>query len=156
MSLGPLPPANVELADGGRRPSQAYALYLKALDALARTALQDPGAWTAYTPSLTPGTGAFASASATGKFLQLGKTVHFQAVIAITTNGTAATNIAVTLPTTANGDAAAVSRQTSAGNNTGSGRISGGTTTCTLRNYDGTYPGADGMGIVVSGVYETT
>lgn len=56
------------------------------------------GPWTAYTPVLTPGSGAFTSAVASGRYKQIGKTVHLQIRVNITTLGTAAGGFTVSLP----------------------------------------------------------
>lgn len=54
--------------------------------------------WNAYTPILTPGTGAFTSAVANGRYRQIGKTVHLQIRVNITTLGTAGGGFTVSLP----------------------------------------------------------
>lgn len=45
-------------------------------------------AWSTYTPTLTAGTGSFTSASAAGRYKQLGKTVFCHVTITVTTVGT--------------------------------------------------------------------
>lgn len=52
----------------------------------------------AYTPTLTSGTGTLTSASATGKFTITGAVMDVWNVITITTNGTGATDLRLTLP----------------------------------------------------------
>jgi hypothetical protein len=54
--------------------------------------------WTAYTPGISPDTGAFGSASATGRYLKIGKTVNIQLYILITTVGTASGYLNIGLP----------------------------------------------------------
>src|SRR5687768_17034436 len=54
--------------------------------------------WTAYTPSVSAGVGAFGSASATGRYTQIGKTVLFSLAATITNNGTGSGYVIVTLP----------------------------------------------------------
>lgn len=44
--------------------------------------------WTAYTPVITPSSGAFTTTSATGKYLVISGICYFQAVLTITTKGT--------------------------------------------------------------------
>lgn len=57
-------------------------------------------AWTAYTPTITSGSGSFTTVSATGKYKVFGKTCWFTVDITITTAGTAGGFIAVSLPFT--------------------------------------------------------
>ncbi len=111
-------------------------------------------AWTTYTPTITSGTGTLTTVSATGRYLLIGKLMHLQVDIAITTNGTGGANISATLPVNAatspyllpgreyNITAKVVSART-------------GSNTIAITYYDATYPGADGARIVVSGLYET-
>jgi len=58
------------------------------------------GAWTAYTPAVTAATGAFTTASATGRWTQIGKVIHFKVSIIIANVGTGA-GVRVALPITA-------------------------------------------------------
>lgn len=55
-------------------------------------------AWTTFTPTITSGTGAFTTVSASGSYLQIGKRVHFICTITITAAGTAAGNMFLPLP----------------------------------------------------------
>lgn len=55
-------------------------------------------AWQTYTPTITSGSGAFTTVSATGRYKQYGKTIHLQVDIVITTAGTAASSLIATLP----------------------------------------------------------
>jgi hypothetical protein len=57
-------------------------------------------AWTAYTPTITSGSGSFTTVSATGKYKVFGKTCWFTVDITITTAGTAGGFIGVSLPFT--------------------------------------------------------
>lgn len=54
--------------------------------------------WTSYTPTVTAGTGAFTTVSATGVYAVMGKTVFIQFRITITTNGTAGQEVQFTPP----------------------------------------------------------
>jgi len=114
------------------------------------------GAWTTTTPTVAATSGTFTSASAAGAFKKIGKTCFWRARITITTNGTAAGAIVLDLPTIATG---------AAGNVNGIGVAATanipvwfrgeGTAPTQVYIYkmDGSYPGADGEFIVVSGVY---
>lgn len=83
--------------------------------------------------------------------------MHFRVDIVITTNGTAATQVQVTLPFIARNGAG---RMPVVGRNVADstmliGNIADtGATIVALRKYDGTYPGADGVTLSVNGVYE--
>jgi hypothetical protein len=112
-----------------------------------------------YVPVITSGAGVFTSASATGRYYQLGRIVFVQIVITITTNGTASNYVVATLPFLPAsgiiyilaGRANAVSAKMLQGvvNNAASpGNV-------IIENYDGTYPGATGEVLIVSGFYET-
>jgi hypothetical protein len=57
-------------------------------------------AWTAYTPTITSGSGTITTVSATGTYKTLGKTCWFTVAITITTAGTGAGFLGVSLPFT--------------------------------------------------------
>lgn len=73
-----------------------------AYDTLAEIATWIAGvesAWTPYTPTITlTGTGALTTVSASGRYKQIGKTVHLWLTITITDHGTAAGTLNATLP----------------------------------------------------------
>jgi hypothetical protein len=113
------------------------------------------GAWASYTPTATAQTGSFTTlGTVSGRYQQVGKTVHFYVSVAITTNGTAADFVKVTLPVAA--------RSANAGNASGREPSTGTLLFGTLVNTSdvwvstpsGTYPGGDGRTIQVAGVYE--
>lgn len=111
-------------------------------------------AWATYTPTLGAGSGTFTSAVASGRFKAIGKTVFFEAKVVITTNGTAATFISMTIPATPQANNIYVV----AGIRDDAASVTGniGATTVNIFKYDGTYPGADGRALWVSGVYESS
>lgn len=57
-----------------------------------------PEVWTSFATTLGSGAGTITSGSATMRYRQVGKTMHVQWAIAITTNGTGATNLTLSLP----------------------------------------------------------
>jgi hypothetical protein len=62
--------------------------YLKA-DSTTATGLKwDYDSWTSYTPSIAPNSGSFTTASATGRYKQIGKTIFVQVTGTITSVGT--------------------------------------------------------------------
>lgn len=63
-------------------------------------------AWTSYTPTVSSGSGTFTLATATGRYKIIGKTIFLQADVTITTVGSAAGTIVITLPPAASPAAA--------------------------------------------------
>jgi hypothetical protein len=113
----------------------------------------DNTAWTTYTPTLAALSGTFTSASATGRYKQIGKTVFTEIVATITTNGTAASGFTATLPVTAAPNyyimnVAEVAQTGFAGR----GVVS--STTVEVKKYDNTYLGGANYVVVISGSYE--
>jgi hypothetical protein len=116
-----------------------------------------PTYWNSASVTPLSGSGTFTNASATCRFLKKGKTVHFRVRIFITTNGTAATYIVVSLPFTPQNSPA--EGLPAYGYIAGSPNLpivgsSGGGSNLIITKYDGTYPGADGALIYASGTYE--
>ena len=112
-------------------------------------------AWTDYTPTLTANTGTFTSASATGRYAEVGPICLFKINITITTNGTAAGYINATLPITAAAQAHTIQGiEVSSTGVSLNGYIASGASGVAVRKYDGTYPGANGYVLVLSGFYE--
>lgn len=148
---------DLAVADGGTGASSAPAARTN-LGAQAASADLDAvsTAWTAYTPTLTAGAGTFTTASAAGRYKQLGKTVLFSITVTITTNGTAAGFIGVTLPAnSAAKEQAATGRENAAAGFVCGGVIGASTSQLLLTKYDNTYPGGNGYSITMQGVYET-
>lgn len=58
----------------------------------------NPGAWTAYTPTVTPQSGSLTSYSAASWYYQVGTIVFWTGVVKITNAGTAGGNMNVSLP----------------------------------------------------------
>uniref|UniRef100_E6VEL6 DUF2793 domain-containing protein n=1 Tax=Rhodopseudomonas palustris (strain DX-1) TaxID=652103 RepID=E6VEL6_RHOPX len=58
----------------------------------------DRGAWTPYTPTVTPGGGSFGAVTATGAYKRIGKTVFLRVSIAVANIGNAVSYFYVTLP----------------------------------------------------------
>ena len=111
--------------------------------------------WASFTPSLSATSGTFTTASATGSYRRLGKTIEVNIVITITTNGTAAGQILVGLPVVARGGSGQV---LTAGQNAPSiygcnAFVNAAAASTFVNKYDGTYPGLSGSQIYVSGVY---
>lgn len=113
-------------------------------------------AWVAYTPIPSAGTGAFTTASASGYFKKIGKTVFFKYNVFITDVGTAGYWVSATLPTTASASSYGLGIIGRENGVTGAmllGSIQS-TTTAVLQKYDGTFCGGNGYSLSGSGCYE--
>lgn len=119
----------------------------------------DVDAWIAFTPTVTATVGTFTTVSATGLYKQISKTVHIQMAITITTNGTAATQVNATLPVTvetgASTDFVLTGRAKTANIALQVYCQDAGTTLGIVR-YDGTYPGASGEVLIITGTIQST
>lgn len=138
----------------GASPTFA-GLTLSSALSVANGGTGDTGtAWTSYTPTVSAGSGTFTSVSATVNYKCVGKTCFIRGSVTITTNGTAAQYIRLSLP-------AAV---TPIATQSGGARIQQTSQTVTLgmttepaaylHLYDGTYPGASGRIIDFNTVIE--
>ena len=107
-------------------------------------------AWTAYSPTVTAGSGAFTTVSAAGRYKTIGKTVHVE--VTITTIGTAATSMLFTLPLASQSGAVLSGINASTGA-TVSGLV--GASGVVVFRYDGAFPAAAGNQFTLSGVYES-
>lgn len=102
------------------------------------------------TPVPTSGTGAFTTVSSVVKATKIGNRCFYSVAVTDTTNGTAATYIQVAMPFTA-----AETTASSGFDAVGLVALTGYVTNANLiiYKYDGTYPGADGKVLVMSGSY---
>jgi len=110
--------------------------------------------WVAYTPIVSAGTGTITTASATGRYVVIDKTVHFKLKIVITTLGTGAQSIIATLPLTAKTGEQYIGSGTET---YGTGKALNASifdTKVGLLDYNNTFVGANGSTYVVSGTYE--
>ncbi len=114
-------------------------------------------AWTAYTPTVTATTGTFTTVSAVGNYKQIGKTVFFAAEITITTIGTAAGRMKVSLPVNTSN---LYVGHGSGGNNAAlrmlavSPGLINATDAIVVFASDDTFPGTSGQILYISGTYE--
>jgi hypothetical protein len=120
---------------------------------------ESPGAWLDWTPTLTSGSGTFTDAGVTGYYFQIGKLVFVKMIVSIATNGTAAASVIVTLPITQKNtfresfcgsaivSSSGAQRGTLQVQSYPAGKVR-------IYKYDGTYPGDDGVALIVSGFYE--
>lgn len=113
------------------------------------------GNWSSWTPAVSAGSGAFGALGTSDcAFRRTGKTVDVSIKVPITTNGTAAGSVFVPLPINVKAGKVFIL----AGRENGvSGKMLQGVATAggvAIQNYDGSYPGANGAVICVSGTYE--
>jgi hypothetical protein len=116
--------------------------------------------WTTWTPTVTSTTGTITTVgTVTAKYRLEPKTVFFIVSADITTNGTGATAINITLPPilggNANGNQSCSGREYGTTGKQLVGAILNGTQGINVTFYDGTYPGANGHIIQIQGFYET-
>lgn len=132
--------------------------FLSADSSTATGLLWDISAFTSYTPTLTPGSGAFTSATVAGKYKRIGKVCVVKIVVTITTAGTAAGTINVTLPFTSVNDgdayAAGTFRENAATGVMGVGRVLANSSSCVIAKYDDTSFIASSRTIVGTIIYE--
>jgi hypothetical protein len=67
-------------------------------DSAEATGLKYAGTYTDFTPTITAGTGSFTTVSAVSRYLRIGNLVHWYGKVSITTAGTAAGGIVLTIP----------------------------------------------------------
>jgi hypothetical protein len=127
------------------------------VNALGLSGTSGGKAWTNYTPTITPSTGAFTSVAAQGRYFQIGKTIHVAIRVVITTNGTAAGYVAASLPFPVSTNLvywAFAGREVAATGKMLQAQVGPGSSVAIILNYDNTYPGANGFQLTVSGTYE--
>jgi len=114
------------------------------------------GAWTEFTPVLGLGSGAPASAEASGRYYQIGTILYLSYDLTITTAGEDDSWISVTLPDglTAAARQTIFGREKKSTGNVVQAIIEPGDTVFWIGNYDNTGPSADGREYVLTGVIE--
>ena len=111
-------------------------------------------AWQDWTPTITATTGSFTTTSAAGRYTQIGKTVHFQVAVTITTVGTG-TGAKFSLPVTAQSAIGTIGgyRERAVSGLTGTVSIST-TSTAIFHEYDNVQTIASGWVFQAYGTYE--
>lgn len=121
----------------------------KAVSVIAATSLIDRSESETSSPTPTAQSGALTAATATLRWQRQGRFFFINGSVTITTNGTAAGAIYVPLPFTASGGVIN-GRENGVSGKQINGNVE--PTRIVLRNYDNTYPGANGASIAFSGV----
>ena len=116
-------------------------------------------AYASYSPTAASSGGTITTKTETGSYFQVGKLVFVKLIISITTNGTGSGSIIVTLPV----NQAATFKDTFSGyvfvaaSGVQKGQLqvqSYPLGSVRIYKYDGTYPGEDGVRLIVTGYYE--
>lgn len=119
--------------------------FLQADSAESTGLVWNNAAWTSYTPTVTPNTGTGFTMTGAGFYTRIGKLCIVNYSANITTNGTGAGSIEVTLPFTGKGNAGYGSGTFRDNGLTGIAGFAYITTTKALLTfYNGNYPGANG------------
>lgn len=105
----------------------------------------------AYTVTATASSGALTTYTQAGRYVQVGKSAMVYVNVAISNAGTGAGHLNVTLPFNAVTGGALSGVNTATGK-TVSGNVAAGSNTCLLTYSDGTWPGATGANIVLTGL----
>jgi hypothetical protein len=111
--------------------------------------------WTAFTPTITAATGSLTTASGTAAHMTIGKLCTVRFSISITTNGTGATAVVMSLPFNqaagyGNNQAIGVAREGAITGNLCQ-VAAGSTGSAVILDYKNSYPGANG--VVIAGTY---
>jgi len=115
--------------------------------------------WVSFTPTISATSGTITTSSASMSYIRRGVVLYFKAQISITTNGTGAGALLMTVPIGQVGSFGTIA--------TGLQRVpqgymvygfldGAGDTTIAIKFYDDTYPGANGAVIELTGFYEVT
>lgn len=144
----------------GRPTSDATALAaLVAADGATGGFVKDSdfGAWTSFTHGLVAGAGTITTVgTTTARYKQVGKLVCVEYTLRITTNGTGSSYLQVALPFAAYAGGAIIGREKGSTGKSVVFAFSANDLVAVGNFYDNTYPGANGMHIEMSGVYEST
>jgi hypothetical protein len=128
--------------------------FLSALASESTGLKWDSGAYTSYTPTLSASSGSFTSASVAGNYKRIGKVCVTRFQVTITTNGTAAGVILITMPFTSTGYATGTWREVQSIGNSGQTFLSSSTQIGMTNFSDNSYPGANGRTFQGTIIYE--
>lgn len=118
--------------------------------------LVDNAAWTSYTPTITAASGSITTVGAhTAYYKILGKTMHINANVIITTIGTAAGDLFITLPSgTARNNTSFAGKEFAVTGKSLNAYILAGGSNIGVEYYDGTFIWANGISITITGIVE--
>lgn len=93
--------------------------------------------WTTYTPTVTSSGGTITTVSATGRYRQIGKTVHLEIYVTITTAGTGIAQLKATLPINAAAfNYVGIAKESALTGKSGASQILGGTDATVVQAVD--------------------
>jgi hypothetical protein len=133
--------------------SLANTYSVAAVDAALALKADIPSSWTAYTPVATSSIGTITTVSAVGRYKKIGSVCYVSATVTITTNGTGAGIVNVTLPIAQSGASAVFSGR----ENGVTGKMLqgiGNGTYISVFDYVNSYPGVNGAQLIINGTYE--
>ncbi len=111
--------------------------------------------WLTFSSTISTGTGTLTTASVTmARYRRRGSMVDINMEGTITTNGTGATSVIMSLPFTSTRESFVVGRERNATGVCVVGAIANGGTSVVVRRFDSAYPGGSGTIINVTGSYE--
>jgi hypothetical protein len=114
-----------------------------------------PASWTSYTPTLSCSSGALTTASATGQYQTVGKTVNIEADITITTGGTCG-GLIFSLPVNAASTKYVIGgRETAATGEALEAAVLSGDATMQVYSYINGNVAGSGFELVLTGVYQS-
>lgn len=111
---------------------------------------QSNGTWT---PVVTAGSGSITSYTASGTFVKTGKFVQWESTITISDNGTGATDLSMTLPSSTSALAGGYGKETTVSGAMCQGFQYAIGATMHITKYDNSYPGGTGAVILLAGSY---
>ncbi len=129
-------------------------ILLRKIEELEKLIMRQPeigGVWKNWTPTVTAMSGTFTTVSASGSYSAIGNVVAITIAITITTNGTAAGAVIVTLPFTVNNQTILVGRENAATGNMLQGLATAAGNKITIWTYNNLYPGGTGYKLYLSG-----
>jgi hypothetical protein len=125
-----------------------------AASAYGGTGIIESPDWRTFSSVLSAGSGTLTSATCTMRYIRQGKKCTIQASINITTNGTAAGDLRISLPFTSGTLRASLSCFINTLGALGTAGIDPSTSLIIIKSSSNTYPGADGAVITVTGEYQ--
>ncbi|MEE7463432.1 hypothetical protein MFUR16E_20415 [Methylobacterium fujisawaense] len=113
------------------------------------------GPWTAFTPMISSQSGAITAYTInSARYQQSGKTVIATVDFTVTTNGTGAGVIQMTLPVQAQSSASTLFGRSGANLKMLCGQVAAAGTYAFVSFFDGSYPAADGARLSITIIYE--
>jgi hypothetical protein len=112
------------------------------------------GGWRQYAPSVSVTGGGLGGTTVSGRYRLADKTVSVQIYLTITANGTGSGGIILGLPVAAAATLFVLTGRAVNSTKAVTGMTPNGGSTVGVLNFDGSYPGATGETIVLTGVYE--